>query len=120
MAKPKYDIGMRFGPIIKARRQAAGLSQVELAKRLGVAKSVVSDAEVDRRIPSLALLHKVSVVLEFDIRDFFVPTYEASDEKIDRIYEFFGECLKKGIDLGNDKDYAKIVTIMYLMESWRD
>lgn len=50
---------MSAGALIRSRRLRAGLSQSELARRAGVAQSVVSAYEADRRDPGLAMLRKL-------------------------------------------------------------
>lgn len=44
---------MRFGGILKAARQRAGLSQEELAYRLNINQSDVSKFENDRKVPDV-------------------------------------------------------------------
>lgn len=44
---------MRFGGILKAARQRAGLSQEELAHRLNINQSDVSKFENDRKVPDV-------------------------------------------------------------------
>ena len=45
---------------IKRLRQAKGLNQVELAKRLGVTKQCVSNWENDNVVPSIEMLIKIA------------------------------------------------------------
>ena len=47
---------LRAGTLLRRARQSAGLSQVELAARAGVAQSVISAYEAGRRQPSLPTL----------------------------------------------------------------
>ena len=44
---------MEFGDILKQLRQERGLSQEELAARLGTTKQVISRYETKKRIPRL-------------------------------------------------------------------
>ncbi|REJ29259.1 helix-turn-helix domain-containing protein [Caldibacillus debilis] len=44
---------MRFGGILKAARQRAGLSQEELAHRLNINQSDVSKFENDKKVPDV-------------------------------------------------------------------
>lgn len=50
---------MGAGALIRSRRLRAGLSQAELARRAGIAQSVVSAYETDRRDPGLSMLTKL-------------------------------------------------------------
>ncbi len=52
-----------LGPVVKKRREALGLSQRELARRLGVKASHVGYLETGRRRPSLPLLNRIGGVL---------------------------------------------------------
>ena len=51
-----------FGDRLKKLRQGEGLSQQQLADRLGVTKSVVSYYELRERYPSPEVLIKLSVI----------------------------------------------------------
>lgn len=62
--KKKYDednLAKTFMPaVIRRYRDAAGLSQQELADRVGIAKSYVSSLELGYRAPNLNLLVKIA------------------------------------------------------------
>lgn len=47
-----------FSEIVKELRQSKGLTQTQLAERLGVKKSIISAYETDSRPPSLDMLIK--------------------------------------------------------------
>lgn len=48
--------------LVEARQQA-GLTQVELAARIGMSQSGVSDFELARRIPSVAVARRIERIL---------------------------------------------------------
>ena len=48
--------GTRIGPLIAELRAARGLTQDELAARMGVARNTISRWETGRMVPSLAML----------------------------------------------------------------
>ncbi len=52
-----------LGQVLNRRREALGLSQRELARRLGVKASHVGYLETGRRRPSLSLLNRLAGVL---------------------------------------------------------
>ena len=56
-----------FSEIIKELRQSKGLTQTQLAERIGVKKSIISAYETDSRPPSLDMLIKYA-------REFHVST----------------------------------------------
>ncbi|MDR2892033.1 MAG: helix-turn-helix domain-containing protein [Deltaproteobacteria bacterium] len=64
----KYDednLAKTFMPAILRRyRDAAGLSQQELADRVGIAKSYISSLELGYRAPNINLLVKIANSLE--------------------------------------------------------
>ena len=51
---------VNFGEILKTLRTNAGMTQTELAKRLGITKSVVSYYELQERTPSPDVLVRLS------------------------------------------------------------
>uniref|UniRef100_UPI00355C9ED4 DBP48 n=1 Tax=synthetic construct TaxID=32630 RepID=UPI00355C9ED4 len=53
----------RIGKEVKERRKELGLTQRELAEKLGVSRSTVSDIENGRRLPSEELLKKIKEIL---------------------------------------------------------
>lgn len=78
--KPKYDedkLAKTFMPaVLRRHRDAAGLSQQELADRVGISKSYVSSLELGYRAPNLNLLVKIARSLE-------VRPGELIDEMVD-------------------------------------
>lgn len=66
--KKKYDednLAKTFMPtVIRRYRNAAGLSQQELADQVGISKSYISSLELGYRAPSLNLLVKIAQTLQ--------------------------------------------------------
>jgi transcriptional regulator with XRE-family HTH domain len=60
------------GRVIAAARQTAGVSQAELARRLGVPAQSVSRLEHDVHSPSVRTLEKVAEALGMELRVRFV------------------------------------------------
>lgn len=56
-----------IGSFIKLMRQKAGMTQMELAGRIGVGNKTVSKWEQGRGIPDISLLHSLSLELDVDI-----------------------------------------------------
>lgn len=65
---------------LRSLRQARNMSQVDLAKRLGVAKQSVSNWENDNIQPSIEMLMKLSVV--FSVSTDYLLGFD-SGEKLD-------------------------------------
>ncbi|MBQ9551581.1 MAG: helix-turn-helix transcriptional regulator [Clostridia bacterium] len=53
---------VEFGTLLRDLRKQSGLSQEQLAERIGVTKSVISYYELSERIPSPDVLIKISDV----------------------------------------------------------
>jgi len=62
-----FDVGTR----LRAVREAAGLSQRELARRAGVTNGTISLIEQNRNSPSVASLRKVLEGIPMTLSEFF-------------------------------------------------
>ena len=61
---------MNIGENIKRIREAAGLSQTELAKRVFVTRSMICRLESNTKTPSLLLAKELARVLKCSVDDF--------------------------------------------------
>lgn len=57
------QLARRFGLNVRRVRKEAGLSQEALADLVGIARSYMSDVEVGRRNPSLAVVERIAKAL---------------------------------------------------------
>ncbi|KOS71695.1 hypothetical protein AEA09_01525 [Lysinibacillus contaminans] len=57
--------GKTIGLIIKERRIERGIKQFELAKKIGVSRTYLSDIENNRYLPGAKLLSKINEELHF-------------------------------------------------------
>lgn len=62
---------LAVGARLRAVREAAGMTQRELAKRAGVANATISLIEQEAHAPSLASLHRILLAIPISIADFF-------------------------------------------------
>lgn len=62
---------LAVGARLKSVREAAGLSQRQLAKRAGVTNATISLIEQEAHAPSLASLHRILSAIPISIADFF-------------------------------------------------
>lgn len=53
--------------VLKAAREKAGLTQIELAEKAGVTRAYYADVERGRYTPSLRVLSKLSEILNIDL-----------------------------------------------------
>lgn len=65
---------MQFGQRIRARRQSLGLSLRDLAQRVGLTASFLSQIERDQTSPSLESLRRISDALEVPIFHFLLES----------------------------------------------
>ncbi|WP_446898077.1 helix-turn-helix domain-containing protein [Clostridium sp. LBM24168] len=76
----------RVGEKIKAARQGKGMSQKQLAKKLGVSESFINDVEIGRKIANQSIIDRLSKVLGKEMNDitmsFEEEIYKKEDNKI--------------------------------------
>lgn len=58
---------MKIGTIIKEKRTKSGLTQEDLAKKLHVSRSTISNWEIDRNYPDIKLIVNISKVLNIPL-----------------------------------------------------
>ncbi|MEO6175651.1 MAG: helix-turn-helix transcriptional regulator [Flavobacterium circumlabens] len=51
-----------------------GISREELAKKVGVSMTTISNINSEKNLPTIHLLLQIAEVLDVDIREMFVPT----------------------------------------------
>ena len=67
-----FLVGKITGKRIREIRKSKNISIVELAKMVGVSKSLISQVERGDIFPSLSTLEKIAAALEVDISKFFI------------------------------------------------
>jgi transcriptional regulator with XRE-family HTH domain len=77
---------MSTGELIRSARLRAGLSQKELAERLGMASSSIARWETDTVEPGYSTLRRVLQACGFDIPPVLVP-YERDPERDAQVQE---------------------------------
>jgi transcriptional regulator with XRE-family HTH domain len=65
------DVRRLVGRNVKRLRTAAGLSQAELAERMGVDRAYVSGLELGQRNPTIVTLWHIAKALGVNVRLFF-------------------------------------------------
>lgn len=68
---PLMDIKKRFGLAVKARRTALGISQEELAMRIGADQAYVSRIEAGQMNVTLETAEQVAEAMQSDIVEMF-------------------------------------------------
>ena len=60
---------MIIGTIIKEKRTKLGLTQDDLAKKLQVSRSTISNWEINRNYPDIKLIVNISNILEIPLKE---------------------------------------------------
>ena len=60
---------MKIGAIIKEKRTKLGLTQDDLAKKLQVSRSTISNWEINRNYPDIKLIVNISNILEIPLKE---------------------------------------------------
>lgn len=60
---------MKIGTIIKEKRTKLGLTQDDLAKKLHVSRSTISNWEINRNYPDIKLIVNISNILEIPLKE---------------------------------------------------
>lgn len=86
----------RVGENIKNTRNSIGMSQKQLAKKLGVAESFINEVELGRKIANQGLIDRLSKVLGKDIND-VTMSFEEQVYKEEKTQKFSSEPKKESV-----------------------
>ena len=86
----------RVGENIKNTRNSIGMSQKQLAKKLGVAESFINEVESGRKIANQSLIDRLSKVLGKDIND-ITMSFEEEVYKEEKTQKFSSEPKKESV-----------------------
>ena len=69
-----------------------GVSRADLAEKVGVSETTITNVCVERAMPSVQVLFDIARELDVDIRDLFVPTKGNSytQEQVEKAKELLG------------------------------
>lgn len=83
----------RVGPIVERLRLEAGLTQAELARRIGTTQAAISKIETGRSVPGLELLDRLATALGRSIALTFgaAPVRPPLEERRRRIRRVLGD-----------------------------
>ena len=71
---------MTVGERIKEQRKNYGLTQKQLAEKMGVAEITIRQYELGKRIPSLDVLQNIAEAIEVSLRDLIPPNGESNEQ----------------------------------------
>ncbi len=69
--RSRPDVRERFGFAVKARREALGLTQEDLAEKAGIHRTYLSDVERGSRNICLMNIERVAAALSLKLADLF-------------------------------------------------
>lgn len=81
-----------FGQIIKDARQAAGLTQDDLAEQSGVTTRYIMAIENENRQPSMKVLFKLIRALKISADTIFYPEIQHTDKKKEHLIHMIQLC----------------------------
>ena len=93
---------MTTGELIKAARKKAGMTQAQLAEKLGISYVGVSQWENDLRNPKLDTLQRIAAALGVPVQD-LISDWEAVDKEDFKRVFIYGEGIKDRIDAALDR-----------------
>jgi len=78
-----------------------GMSREDLANKVGVSMTTISNINSEKNLPTIHLLLQLAEALDVDIREMFVPTKGSiiTESELEEAKEFF----KKGLEKLNVK-----------------
>ncbi len=63
----------QIGNIVSSARKNMGMTQIELARKIGVTKQTISAVENNHRLPQLDVLYRIGIVLEIPAETILYP-----------------------------------------------
>lgn len=93
-------LSLMVGEKIKLRREVFGISQSQLADKINIGRSSISNIEKGRQLPPLSLMYHICNQLNVDIQS-IMPTYSEIAEKLNHLnnsldFDFDNEIKSKG------------------------
>jgi transcriptional regulator with XRE-family HTH domain len=73
--------------VLEARKEHGSYSQIELARKVGVAPVYLCNIEKDRHIPSIEIGEKIAVVLNIDLREFLFLILRSKYPNLSNIFK---------------------------------
>jgi len=92
---------------IKKRRQILGISQVNLAEKVGTSTQYIGQIEQNKKFPSPEMLERIAEALEIDSPQLFsMETY--SKDAIQQFRGFLKENMEKAVNDFIDKGLSEV------------
>ena len=81
-----------LGAAVKAARMENKITQEQLAEMVGIAPSHVKQIESGNRSPSVEVLYKLALELNFSVDDIFFPGRKSDQELLYKIERSLQQC----------------------------
>lgn len=97
---------MKLGKVIKDLRKAKGINQTDLATKVGISQTSLSNIEVDKRMPHYKTLISIAKALEIPLPFILIKAYDIEDTPIqywDDVNKLKIEVEKSILYYGRDK-----------------
>lgn len=91
---------MQYGKVIKLLRVSNSISQISLAKKLGVSRSYLSQVENNRKLPSLPLLKEVSSIFQIPLALLVMEKSNSDSDIFKKLNDILSELLTAKLKLG--------------------
>lgn len=88
-----------FGQIMKDARQAAGLTQDDLAEQSGITTRYILAIENENRQPSMKVLFKLIRALKISADTIFYPEIQHADKKREHIVHMIQLCDERDLQV---------------------
>ncbi|MGE5613836.1 MAG: helix-turn-helix domain-containing protein [Bacillota bacterium] len=90
-----------FGQTIKDARQAAGLTQEELAEQAGVTTRYIMAIENENKQPSMKVLFKLIRALKISADTIFFPEIQHTDKKKEHLIHMIHLCDERDLQVAS-------------------
>ncbi|HTW41579.1 MAG TPA: helix-turn-helix transcriptional regulator [Solirubrobacteraceae bacterium] len=96
---------MEFTTLIRDARQAAGITQLELASRAGTAQPAVAAYESGARTPNLATLERLLDACDYDVEVLARPRVRRGAESLAEL----AQTIRKDLEQGRERDALRLL-----------
>jgi len=87
MYKNELLVATKIGEIIAKKRKQAGLTQEQVAERLGVGNEAISRIERGKVVPTVLRLYEIAEVFDCGIETFFIEGSGRATDQVEYVLE---------------------------------
>ena len=112
VATPKFN-----GSYLKKARNARKITAIELAKKVGISKQIISEYENKRKSPSLDILEKIAETLDFPMSFFMMQETFQHDFDTPAFYRSMISTTKSARLMAEEK-FNWLLNLVFLLETF--